>query len=246
MMSGLNLCSAAGAELSQRIAAIEANLGRLRAASTAADRTGTNIDGEPNTTGFDAFGAVYQAAIASVTSGPAPVAAPVFWPAFGPTGTAIRVATRGTVRTEGPPAGQIGGYGAMPVPADLAAYGNGNIPSSALESIGQGAHRLWAPAAADWRSAVAAASADGVELRVTDSYRSYADQVQLAENKGLYTDGGLAAVPGTSNHGWGRALDVDVDNPAALRWLQANGHRYGFVQAVTREPWHWEYRPDQA
>lgn len=134
----------------------------------------------------------------------------------------------------------------MPVPAELAAYGNGNIPATALQSIGQGGHRLWAPAAQDWRAAVAAAKSDGVELRVTDSYRSFVDQVQLAQDKGLYADGGLAAVPGTSNHGWGRALDVDVDNPAALRWLQDNGHRYGFVEAVTREPWHWEYRPDQA
>jgi LAS superfamily LD-carboxypeptidase LdcB len=70
--------------------------------------------------------------------------------------------------------------------------------------------------------------------------------VGLAAAKGLYADGGLAAVPGTSNHGWGLAVDVDTDQAGAQQWMQANGHRFGFVEAVRREPWHWEFRPAQA
>ncbi len=251
-MPGSIVHSVAGSEIARRIATIESRLGRLRPPAASSGAVG-----EPTAAGFDAFGSVYQTALAGIvgdgsTSSPDPAG----WSA-GPStfstsrlATATRVARPSTTRIDsasfGRTVGQVGGYGAMPVPAELAAYGNGNIPATALESIGQGGHRLWAPAAQDWRAAVAAAQADGVELRVTDSYRSYADQVQLAQDKGLYADGGLAAVPGTSNHGWGRALDVDVDNPAAMRWLQANGHRYGFVEAVTREPWHWEYRPEQA
>jgi hypothetical protein len=142
--------------------------------------------------------------------------------------------------------GQVGGYGAISVPADLAAYGNGNIPAAALEPIGQDGHRLWAPAAESYKQLVAAAATDGIDLTVTDSYRSYDQQVELADRKGLYADGGLAAVPGTSNHGWGVAVDFNVNSPAALEWLKTNGHTYGFVEAVTREPWHWEFRPDQA
>jgi D-alanyl-D-alanine carboxypeptidase len=70
--------------------------------------------------------------------------------------------------------------------------------------------------------------------------------VDLVARKGLYANGGLGAVPGTSNHGWGVAVDADITNPATKAWLQANGHRFGFVEAVPREPWHWEFRPSQA
>ena len=47
--------------------------------------------------------------------------------------------------------GQIGGYGPLAAPLELAAYGNGRIPTQALESIGQGGHRLYAPAAQAWK-----------------------------------------------------------------------------------------------
>jgi D-alanyl-D-alanine carboxypeptidase len=148
--------------------------------------------------------------------------------------------------TTGASVGQVGGYGRMPLPTELQIYANGQLPESILTPIGQGSHRLWGPAAESWKDAVAAAAADGIELKITDSYRSYAEQVDLAQRKGLYENGGLAAVPGTSNHGWGLAVDVDITDPATLDWIRANGYRFGFVEAVRREPWHWEYRPQQA
>lgn len=145
------------------------------------------------------------------------------------------------------PAGQrpIGGYGTLPVPADLASYGNGRVPESALTPIGQGSHRLFAPAAASWQNVVAAARSEGIELRITDSYRSYDEQVDLADRKGLYQNGGLAAVPGTSVHGWGMAVDADVRDERTLEWLRVNGPRFGWVETTPREPWHWEFRPTQ-
>jgi len=151
-----------------------------------------------------------------------------------------------TVVGSGSTVGQVGGYGPMPVPAELAQYGNGRVPREALEPVGQGGHRLWAPAAESYKALVAAAHADGIDLTITDSYRTYDQQVQLAAEKGLYADGGLAAVPGTSNHGWGLAVDFNVNSPAALEWLKTNGHSFGFVEAAKREPWHWEFRPSQA
>jgi zinc D-Ala-D-Ala carboxypeptidase len=131
-------------------------------------------------------------------------------------------------------------HGKVTPPAELVAYGNGKIPPTALAEIGEGEHRMWAPAAKSFQSLRQAAAADGVTIGVTDSYRSYEQQVDLAERKGLYSQGGLAATPGTSNHGWGMSLDLDLDSKAQS-WMRANGEKYGFVEDVPREPWHWTY-----
>lgn len=138
-----------------------------------------------------------------------------------------------------------GGYGSLLIPDTLRALGNGKVPQSALVEISQGNHRLYAPAAASWNNLVATARAEGIELRITDSYRSYDEQVDLARRKGLYSEGGLAATPGTSNHGWGMAVDADVTDTRTREWLQINGPRFGWIESVPREPWHWEFRPAQ-
>ena len=63
------------------------------------------------------------------------------------------------------------------------------------------------------------------------------------------------AKPGTSNHGWGRAIDFTSNgrstldcNDAAFTWLNANASRFGWVHPgwarcgqSTMEPWHWEW-----
>jgi len=128
------------------------------------------------------------------------------------------------------------------IPTDLAAYGNGKIPASALEKVGGTGHRLWAPAAEALTTMIADAKKDGVTIGISDSYRSYDEQVDLAKRKGLYSQGGLAAKPGTSEHGWGMAADLDL-NGAALTWMRANGGKYGFDANVPRESWHWAYQP---
>ena len=90
------------------------------------------------------------------------------------------------------------------------------------------------------------ARADGIDLTITDSYRTFDQQVDLVQRKGLYSNGGYAATPGLSNHGWGLAVDADVTAPQTLAWMRANAHTFGFVEAAPREPWHWEFRPQQA
>ena len=137
---------------------------------------------------------------------------------------------------------QAGRLNAAGVPVELGAYGNGKIPATALQTIGHGNHRLWAPAATAFRQMEAAAARDGVHIGVTDSYRSYDNQVDLAQRKGLYSQGGLAARPGTSDHGWGRSLDLDLDSRAQT-WLRGHGSQYGFAENVAREPWHWTFSP---
>jgi len=136
-------------------------------------------------------------------------------------------------------------HGKLEPPAELKAYGNGKIPPNALDSIGEGSQRMWAPAAASFKQLRQAAAADGVTIGITDSYRSYDQQVDLARRKGLYSQGGLAAKPGTSEHGWGMATDLDL-NSKAQAWMRANADKYGFVENVPREPWHWAYKPKSA
>jgi LAS superfamily LD-carboxypeptidase LdcB len=128
------------------------------------------------------------------------------------------------------------------IPTDLAAYGNGKIPATALEQVGDTRHKLWAPAAESLTRMLADAQKAGVHIGVTDSYRPYAEQVDLAKRKGLYSQGGLAAKPGTSEHGWGMAADLDL-NGKATSWMKQHGADYGFVNNVSREPWHWAYKP---
>ncbi|UQU63330.1 M15 family metallopeptidase [Couchioplanes caeruleus] len=128
------------------------------------------------------------------------------------------------------------------IPVELAAYGNGKIPASALEKVGTTGHKLWAPAAESLNRMIADAEAQGVHIGITDSYRSYGEQVDVARRKGLYSQGGLAAKPGTSEHGWGMATDLDL-NSKAQAWMRSHASEYGFHENVPREPWHWAFKP---
>lgn len=124
-------------------------------------------------------------------------------------------------------------------PNNVSGYSNGNIPAEALTSIGSG-HKMIGNAAAKYMEMAAAAKLDGITWGITDSYRSYEAQVDVAKRKGLYSEGGLAARPGTSNHGLGKALDLQLST-AAFQWLQTNAVKWQFY-TIPRERWHWEYR----
>lgn len=60
-----------------------------------------------------------------------------------------------------------------------------------------------------------------------------------------------AASPGSSNHGWGLAVDVaeEYDNDSSpdpirsqwVNWLVNNASRYGISAELQSEPWHWRY-----
>jgi zinc D-Ala-D-Ala carboxypeptidase len=171
--------------------------------------------------------AVRAAPVRTATAGTAPVSAPT---AGGSFSAALAEAT---TRSAGPAP-------VMSVAALKATHANGRIPAAALMPIGDGDHRLAAPAAAAFTSLREAARRDGVSFGVTDSYRSFDAQVELAERKGLYSRGGLAAQPGTSQHGWGLAVDLDLD-ARAQAWMRSNAGRFGFVEDTPREPWHWAF-----
>lgn len=116
---------------------------------------------------------------------------------------------------------------------------NGRLPDSALVEVAPG-ERLQPAAAEAFLALRDAAREAGVALPVNDSYRSYQEQVDVAARKGLYSEGGLAARPGTSSHGLGLSVDLQLD-AQAQSWMRANASRFGFDEDVPREPWHWTY-----
>ncbi len=88
------------------------------------------------------------------------------------------------------------------------------------------------------------------------NYRTYEQQNTLWK---MYKDGtgNLAATPGTSNHGWGLALDINgitntgKFNSPLYKWLWENGKKWQIHNPSwaregksTREWWHWEYYGD--
>ena len=116
---------------------------------------------------------------------------------------------------------------------------SGFIPTKALTPIEGGVHYMRPDAAKAYKAMQRAAKKAGVNFSVTDSYRDFAAQERLKKEKPS-----LAATPGKSNHGWGTALDVNVNEPKVYEWLKKNGRKYGFDQPMDYEPWHWEYTRD--
>lgn len=131
---------------------------------------------------------------------------------------------------------------------DAQAHPNGQVPGGELCGLPGNGHLLHPDAARDWwRLNEKYKARFGTGLCLTDSYRSYEAQSQLSASKP-----GLAAAPGTSNHGWGVAVDLcdgveDFDS-AEHRWLRQNAAAFGWenpqwahVDGSKPEPWHWEY-----
>jgi len=76
-----------------------------------------------------------------------------------------------------------------------------------------------------------AAAADGVTIRVNSAGRTYEQQQYLYENRGTKGISRTVALPGTSNHEDGNALDIQ-NFQEAKPYLQ----RYGFVHGDGRGP----------
>jgi len=130
-------------------------------------------------------------------------------------------------------------------------YPNGELPVAALCPLwGAPGEMLQAAASAAFnRMSQAFNGAFGEPLCVTASYRTYEHQVELYATM----PAGYAAVPGTSNHGWGLAVDlcggIQVDNSPEHQWLLDHAAVFGWFHpawampggAGPHEPWHWEY-----
>ncbi len=136
-----------------------------------------------------------------------------------------------------------------PCSGNEADYPNGAIPMSALCPLWGAPGEYLRPAAAAAFSAMSKAYArdTGKPICVTDSYRTYAEQVALKAEKGKW-----AATPGTSEHGLGKAVDLcgGIENfgTAAHLWMKANAPLFGWFHpdwaeptGPLPEPWHWEF-----
>ena len=119
---------------------------------------------------------------------------------------------------------------------------NGKLPDSMLASVGIGNHKAQPAAAEAFKAMREAAKKEKVDLGITDSYRTYAAQVDVKRRKP-----NLAATPGKSNHGWGLAFDMSFGsnmNSPGFKWMQQHAPEFGFKGPLQKpfEPWHWEYK----
>lgn len=124
---------------------------------------------------------------------------------------------------------------------------NGHVPDSELCDLWQQPFRARADAAVRLVALNAAyTQAFGEPLCLASGYRTYGDQVAVKRTRGHF-----AATPGTSNHGWGLAVDICGSSYSGDRWnwLKARGPEFGFDNPPWArrggdgpyEPWHWEY-----
>ena len=116
--------------------------------------------------------------------------------------------------------------------------------------------------------------AEGLEPVICSSYRTNEKQTELfnrqikkwknlgySDNDARIEAGKLVAVPGTSEHQLGLALDIvdisyqildeEQENTAVQKWLMQNSWKYGFIlryptdkrdiTGISYEPWHYRY-----
>ncbi len=104
----------------------------------------------------------------------------------------------------------------------------------------------------------------GVRIKAGQFMRYYDDGTQYSQVQLKIDKGNLAATPGTSNHGWALAVDIDLSPGERWYseemsqsqkfaseyyvWLSQNASNYGWHNPAWArqdgskpEPWHWEY-----
>ena len=166
------------------------------------------------------------------------------------------------------------------MPSSLNGVSNGDLPEGLLRSVGKGG-KLHVNAARAFEALRADAKKHGFDLVYTwgGTYRPLAAQVSLFERRydSDYVEGrnvktgsrtwnghryykkknvAAAATPGTSNHGWGLAVDMALDSDRAdgldpddavyigpaLNYLWSRAADFGWSWELPKsEPWHLRY-----
>jgi LAS superfamily LD-carboxypeptidase LdcB len=158
-------------------------------------------------------------------------------------------------------------------------YTNGEVPENLLRPINnmakyigdidsdkikatdpKGRIRLYEKASIALDNLIAAAEQAKIPVKINSGYRTYEDQVRVWGTNCSNAIGsgrciarpkqGPAAVPGTSNHGFGLAVDFATPGLKKIEpgdklyeWLytKGNGIKFGFDR-IASESWHWEYK----
>lgn len=140
-------------------------------------------------------------------------------------------------------------------------------------------HAIDKRAYSDLQDMMDACRADGLNPVICSSYRTLEKQRELfndkveeylaqgySQEKAEQAAGALVAVPGTSEHQLGLALDIvdasnqildeSQENTAVQQWLLRNSWKYGFIlrypndkseiTGIRYEPWHYRYVGKQA
>ena len=138
---------------------------------------------------------------------------------------------------------------------------NGNLPSQLIATSTAGTAVL-KDIVEDLNKLEAAYKSQFNTQMSASGNRSFQTQVQLKESWTAKGNPSYAATPGTSNHGWAKAIDIGVLFPSLngkyktsdevfksdeYKWLARKAVRYNFSNPAWArnggpiEPWHWEH-----
>lgn len=158
-------------------------------------------------------------------------------------------------------------YKKLVLPSGLKNVKNGELDKKVLKKISIGGE-MWLYAAVCFNVMAAAAKKDGIKFKNIGDYRPLKRQEKMFKDRYSLKDEGRvpkvtrqyqgktwflkrgkspSGVPGTSNHGLGLAIDLDVSKPQVAEWLCANAPKYGFYlqgsdpKSPEFELWHWQY-----
>lgn len=159
------------------------------------------------------------------------------------------------------------------VPTFLRRADNGKLPDGwmrAPDGSTRADFRMFLPVSYAMTALHLLALRDGIDLRTTGRYRTYARQVALFKERysptplagrptkwwngqtwWLKPGMAMAATPGTSNHGLALADDlaeeddgdtaVESIDDSTLEWLRDNAPACGFALETRKERWHWHW-----
>ena len=165
------------------------------------------------------------------------------------------------------------------MPKDLKGCQNGKLPATLLRRIAPSG-RMHHHAAISWAILRELAAKEGLDLVHVGDYRPYEQQLSLFKSrmkpfpnakkptqvvrtfnkeKWYLHNGAPVATPGTSNHGWGLAIDAAVKTKgkkggvvsittkpkiakrSGLQFLLAEAPSLGWSWELQSEPWHIRY-----
>jgi len=140
-------------------------------------------------------------------------------------------------------------------PTTAPGQANGRLDTSRLTVIDPHCS-IWSDAAPSLRAMLDDATRDGVQLAPEECYRDYDGQVYWRNLWCWFGHCENAAVPGTSNHGWAKAIDLKdqqvelVFGSPGWVWMRDHAATYGWnwpwpgTGAYGAEPWHFEWVGD--